>query len=159
MCLRPRIKLSLLDKRILNFLQEDIAFVERPWQLIAKKLDIKEDQLLKTIVSLRRQGIIRRISAVFSPRKLSFVPTLVAAKISPKYIEKVARRINLYAEVTHNYRRNAEYNLWFTLIARDTKRIAQIITRLKKDKNIKKISEFPAIKIFKINVRFPLNCS
>jgi len=149
-----------LDQRILNCLQEDIPFIARPWEVIAARLKIKEDYLMRRITFLKKQGIIRRISAIFSPRKISFVSTLVAAKIASGCIEKVAKRINSYPEVTHNYRRrNAGYNLWFTLIARDTKRIAQIIAGLKQDKNIQKISEFPATKIFKINVKFPLNCS
>lgn len=152
---RPGNKLSLLDKRILNRLQEDIPFVERPWEIIAAGLKIKEGYLIKRIAFLKKQGIIRRISAIFSPRKINFVSTLAAAQIAPGFIEKAARRINSYPEVTHNYRRNAEYNLWFTLIAQDNKRIAQIIACLKQDKSIKKISEFPATKIFKINVKFP----
>lgn len=156
---KQRSKLSLQDKRILNYLQEDIPFVERPWKVIADRLSIDEDCLLERIASLKKQGIIRRISAVFSPRKISFVSTLVATKINPRYITKVARRINLYPEVTHNYRRNSEYNLWFTLVAQNTKKIRQIINQLKKDKDIKKISEFPATKIFKINVKFPLESS
>ncbi len=149
-------KLSLLDKRILGCLQEDIAFVARPWKVASAKLNIKEDYLLKRIAFLKKQGIIRRISAIFSPGKINFISTLVAAKIAPQCIEKVAKRINLYPEVTHNYRRDAEYNLWFTLIARDVQRINQIISRIKQDKNIKKISQFPATRIFKINVKFPL---
>jgi len=156
---RPSSKLSSLDTRILNRLQEDIAFVERPWEVIAARLKIKEDYLLRRIAFLKKQGKIRRICAIFSPRKISFVSTLAAAKIAPGSIDKVAKRINSYPEVTHNYRRNSEYNLWFTLIAQDTKRIAQIIAGLKQDKNIKKISEFPAIKIFKINVKFPVENS
>ncbi|MDD5108599.1 MAG: Lrp/AsnC ligand binding domain-containing protein [Candidatus Omnitrophica bacterium] len=156
---RQRSKLSLLDRRLLNCLQEDIPFMERPWEVIADKLDIKEDYLLKRIAALKKQGVIRRISAVFSPRKIGFVSTLVAAKITSGYIEKVAKGINLYPEVTHNYKRDGEYNLWFTLIARDTKRIAQIITELKEDSEIRKISEFPVIKIFKIDVKFPIKNS
>lgn len=147
-------KLSLLDKRILNRLQEDIPFVERPWKAIAGELGIKEDFLLTRIACLKKQGIIRRISGVFAPRQINFVSTLVAARISPAYISKAVKKINSYPEVTHNYKRSGEYNLWFTLVAPNNKRIAQIITQLKKDKNIEKISELPAVKIFKINVKF-----
>lgn len=153
---KPKNKLSSLDRRILNCLQEDIAFVKRPWKAIADRLKIKEEYLLKKIVSLKRQGIIRRISGIFSPRKIDFVSTLVAAKIDPRDIRRVAGRINAYPEVTHNYKRNADYNLWFTLIAPDAQRIAQIISRIKKDKAIQKVAEFPAIKIFKLNVKFPV---
>lgn len=149
-------KISLLDQRILNCLQEDIAFAASPWKIIAGKLRIKEDYLLARIAALKKQGIIRRISAIFSPRKINFVSTLVALKIATRDIKKVAGRINLYPEVTHNYQRNDEYNLWFTLIAQDAKRVAQIISRIKQDKDIKQVSEFPAAKIFKINVKFPV---
>jgi len=153
---KSSLKLSLLDKRILNLLQEDIPFVERPWEAIAKKLDIKEDSLLKHISFFKKNGIIRRISASFAPRKISFVSTLVAVKTASANIEKAAKRINHYPEVTHNYKRDAEYNLWFTLVAKNNKRIAQIKAELKKDKNIEIISEFPTLKLFKINVKFPV---
>jgi len=147
-------KLSLTDKRILNRLQEDIPFIERPWEAVADELNIKEEFLLERIAFFKKQGIIRRISAVFAPRKLSLVSTLVAARIAPAYIGKAVKKINSYPEVTHNYKRTGEYNLWFALVARDNKRIAQIMSQLKKDKNIEKVAEFPARKIFKINVKF-----
>lgn len=147
-------KLNAFDKRILNRLQDDIPFVERPWGTIARELHIKEDFLLKRIAFLKKKGIIRRISAVFSPRKINFTSTLVAAKIASGRIEKVARKINSYPEVTHNYRRDAEYNLWFTLIAKNAKRIGQIIRCLRKDKDIERIAEFPVLRLFKINVKF-----
>lgn len=147
-------KLSALDKRILNRLQEDIPFEEKPWGSMAGELGIKEDYLLERIAFFKKNGIIRRISAVFSPRKINFVSTLVAVKTAPGNIGKAVEKINSYPEVTHNYRRDGEYNIWFTLVARDKKRLARIMRRLKKDKDIEKISEFPAVKLFKIDVKF-----
>ncbi len=147
-------KLSALDKRILNRLQEDIPFKEKPWGSIAGELGIKEDHLLKRIAFFKKKGIIRRISAVFSPSKINFVSTLVAVKTAPGSAGKAVEKINSYPEVTHNYRRDGEYNIWFTLVARDKKRLTYIIRRFKKDKDIEKISEFPAVKLFKIDVKF-----
>ncbi len=148
--------LSLLDRRILNRLQEDIPFEERPWRLVAEELGIKEDYLLKRIAFFKREGIIRRISAIFAPRKINFASTLVGAKSAPGSIAKAAKEINLYPEVTHNYRRSGEYDLWFTLVAKNKRRIAHIISCIKKNKNIEKLSEFPVVKLFKINVKFPV---
>ena len=105
---------------------------------------------------MKKRGIIRRISAVFSPTKVNFVSTLAAIKARPGRIDSAAKRINLYPEVTHNYRRGGEYDLWFTLIAKNKKRIADIMRQLKADKDIKVLSEFPAVKLFKINVKFPI---
>ncbi len=146
--------MSPLDKRILNRLQEDIPFVESPWRSIAAELDIKESLLLKRIAFFKKKGIIRRISAVFSPRKVNFVSTLAAVKAAPGKVGRIAKKINSYHEVTHNYRRSGPYDLWFTLVAKDKKRIVEILGRFKKDKNIEKISEFPVVKLFKISVSF-----
>ena len=146
--------LSPLDKRILNRLQKDIPFVKRPWEAMAEELNIKEDLLLGRVGLLKKRGLIRRISAGFNPRKIGFVSTLVAAKIAPRDLDKVARKINYYPEVTHNYGRDSEYNLWFTLVAKDKRRISRIVNRLKRDKDIKGILELPAVKLFKIDVNF-----
>ncbi len=146
--------LNPLDKRILNRLQDGIPFAEKPWEIIARELGITEGLLIKRIASLKNKGIIRRISAVFSPRKVNFISTLVAVKAAPRSSGKVARAINAYPEVTHNYRRDGEYNIWFTLVGRKRERITQIISQLKQNKNIERISEFPATRVFKINVKF-----
>jgi len=143
-----------LDKRILNRLQKDIPFVKRPWEAVAEELNIKEDILLKRVGLLKRRGLIRRISAGLNPRRIGFASTLIAVKIGPKNLNKAARKINLYPEVTHNYGRDSEYNLWFTLVAKDRKRIAQIVNQLRKDKSINEILELPAVKLFKIDVNF-----
>lgn len=149
-----KIKLSPLDRRILNRIQRDIPFKEKPWESIAEELKIREDHLLERIAFLKKEGIIRRISAVFSPHKINHVSTLVGVRAVPEGIERVVEKINSYPEVTHNYRRAGVYNIWFTLVAGKRGRIAQIMRLLEKNKNIEKISEFPVVKLFKINVRF-----
>ncbi len=148
------LNLSVLDKRILNRLQEDIPFIERPWKAVAGELYIEEGLLLKRIAFLKKKGIIRRISAVFSPRKVNFTSTLVAVKTTPGNIGRIAKKINSYPEVTHNYRRDGKYDLWFTLVARNRERIIHIMRQLKKNRYIENISEFPVVKLFKINVKF-----
>jgi len=149
-------RLSALDKCILNRLQEDIEFTATPWQAMAGDLGIAEQLLLRRIKALKKKGIIRRISATFNLKKIGFVSTLVAAKVAPRKIDQVARKINAFKEVTHNYRRNAEYNLWFTLVAKDKQSINRIINRIKKYKDIDNLLNLPAIKLFKIDVKFPL---
>ena len=146
--------LSPLDKRILNRLQKDIPFVKRPWEAVAEELNIGEGLLLNRVGLLKRKGLIRRISAGFNPRRVGFASTLIAVKTGPKDLGKVARKINFYPEVTHNYSRDSEYNLWFALVAKNRRRITQIVTQLKKDKNIEAILELPAVKLFKIDVNF-----
>ncbi len=149
-------RLTRLDKRILNRLQEDIDFVKMPWKAMAKDLGMSERFLLQRIKALNKRGLIRRISATFNAKKIGFVSTLVALKVGSKNIDKVAQRINAYKEVTHNYRRNSEYNLWFTLVAKNKKVLSCIISRIKKYKDIVSILDLPVIRLFKIDVRLPV---
>jgi siroheme decarboxylase len=146
--------MTKIDKRILNRLQEDIPFIARPWEAVAKDLGVTEELLLKRIAFLKKKGIIRRISAVFSPRKIGLVSTLAAIKTSPASARKVAQQISSYPEVTHNYKRDAEYNIWFTIVAGNAKNIAKIISEIRKNKAVKKLAEFPMVRLFKIDVNF-----
>jgi len=154
--LKKKYKFNALDRRILNRLQEDIPFKKRPWKIMAGELGIKEEGLIEKIAFFKKNGVIRRISAVFSPRKINYSSTLVAVKTAPGSIEDTAKKINSYTEVTHNYRRGGEYDLWFTLVGKNRKRIDYILRQVQKNKDIEKLSEFPAIKLFKIDVKFPV---
>ena len=40
---------------------------------------------------------------------------LVAAKVDPEYPHRAAEIINAHPGVSHNYLRDHEFNLWFTL--------------------------------------------
>lgn len=146
--------LTLLDKRILNRIQRDIPFTVRPWREIAGGLKVSEMLLLKRITCLKKRGIIRRISATFNPRGIGYVSTLVAVKVAPSYIDAAARKISFYPEVTHNYKRDSKYNLWFTLVAKNRQRINRIIRQIKKDKRIEAVLELPAVRFFKVDVNF-----
>lgn len=147
-------KLTALDKRILNRIQQDIPFTTRPWRKIAKSLQVSELLLLERIEFLKKKGIIRRISATFNPRKVGYVSTLVAIKVAPSDIDQAARKLNSYPEVTHNYKRGSEYNLWFTLVAKNRQTINRIITQIRQDKRINGILELPAVRLFKVDVNF-----
>ena len=154
---RQRQQKKLLDSHILDKLQQDIPFIARPWEKIAQSLGVSELFLLKRIDFLKKKGIIRRISATFDPKKIGFVSTLVAVKVKEENIYRAVKKINRYTEVTHNYQRNSEYNIWFTLVAENKERVEHILEVLKKNKNIDKIIELPAKRLFKINVNFKVS--
>ncbi len=154
MSMNPSQKLTALDKRILNRIQQGIPFTARPWREIAKGLKVSQALFLKRVDALKKMGIIRRISATFNPRRIGYVSTLVALKVASADIDEVARKINSYPEVTHNYKRNSEYSLWFTLVAKNRQKINRILSRIKKDKRINNVLELPAVKLFKVDVNF-----
>ena len=84
---------------------------------MAGRLGIDEAELLERIGRLKEQGIIRRIGAVFDLRKLGFASTLCAARVPEEQVGNSSGSSMPVPGVTHNYRRDDEYNIWFTLIA------------------------------------------
>jgi len=77
-------------------------------------------------------------------------------EVPQEKVLEVAEIINIYPQVTHNYRRKHKYNLWFTLIASSDEEILKIIEEIKFKTGIEKIFNLPYKKLFKINVNFSL---
>lgn len=147
---------SSFDKRLLDRLQRDIPFVKRPWSALAGQLNVTEPVFLKRVLALKKKGVIRRICATLDPGKMGFNSTLAAAKIAPGKIDRAAAGLSAYAEVTHSYKRDSDFNLWFTIVARGKGTAARVLESLEKDKDVRAVIELPAVRIFKIKVGFPL---
>ena len=59
--------------------------------------------------------IIRQVTPIFDTRALGYSSMLVAAKVDPEHPHRAAQVINAHPGVSHNYLRNHEFNLWFTI--------------------------------------------
>ena len=82
---------------------------------MAKEFEISSDEVKNRLVQLKRKGVLRQLSAIFDTRKLGYTSSLVAMEIEPDKLENVAHYINKHPGVSHNYEREHEFNLWFTL--------------------------------------------
>lgn len=149
--------MDALDKKILNKIQQDFPLCRRPYALLAGQLNAKEEEIYRRVERMIKHKVIRRLGGSFDYKKLNLAGTLVAAKVEPRYIKKVASAVSQLAGVTHNYRRNSQFNLWFTLTAGSKKEIEKIIERLRKEKGVIKILNLPTIKSFKLKVNFNFN--
>jgi len=140
------------DKLILNRIQAEFPFEERPFRKIGEELGMEEGEILKRVRQLKEEGIIRRIGASFDSKNLGFKSTLCAVKAPMERVDEVAEIISRYREVTHNYLRNHEYNIWFTLIAPSRERIHEILSEISRETGIEEIRDMPTTRLFKIGV-------
>jgi DNA-binding Lrp family transcriptional regulator len=145
-----------IDRAILNRIQSDFPITTRPFLSIAENLHLSEDQVIKRLKRLKKKGIIRRIGGNFAPEKLGFVSTLCAAKVSRDKIDSFARAVNRYPGVTHNYRRDNKYNIWFTFIAQSMDEIKNNLENISQETGVKEIINLPATKMYKIKAQFDL---
>jgi siroheme decarboxylase len=143
-----------IDRRILNRIQSDFPLVRRPFEAIADELGLTEKEVLTRVDRLKTAGIIRRIGGNFVPEKLGFVSTLCAAKVPEAQVDEFARVVNRYPGVTHNYRRDNAYNVWFTFIAPSRKEIETNLNDIADRTGVADILNLPATRVFKIRAKF-----
>ncbi len=143
-----------VDKAILNRIQSGFPITTRPYRTIAEDLGLSESEVLKRVSRLKASGIIRRIGGNFTPEKLGFVSTLCAAKVPEEKIHQFAEVVNRYPGVTHNYRRENTYNIWFTFIAPSMDEINANLEQIAAETGVSDILNLPATKVFKIKAEF-----
>ena len=143
-----------IDRRLLNLIQEDFPIAAAPFAEVASQLGIGEDEVLKRIGRLKEEGIVRRIGAVFDVRKLGFASTLCAARVPEGQIREFVEAVNASPGVTHNYRRDDDYNVWFTMIAPGEEALESALAKIRRETGINDILSLRATRTFKINARF-----
>ncbi|MDD3268211.1 MAG: Lrp/AsnC family transcriptional regulator [Syntrophomonadaceae bacterium] len=149
-------KLSSLERSLLDLLQNEFPVDIEPYRIMAEKLQCSEQEILESIQYMKNKGVIRRIGAVLDAKHMGFYSTLCTCMVADNRIEEVAGLINQQRGVTHNYLRDHEYNIWFTLTASSEAEARMIINRLESDSRVKIIS-MPATKVFKIKVSFEMS--
>jgi DNA-binding Lrp family transcriptional regulator len=151
---KPSFPIGTKDRMILNTIQRKFPVTHRPFLALARKLGIKEKEVLERVQRLKNAGIIRRIGASFSAAAVGFSSTLCAAKVPLEKMEDFVAVVNSYPGVTHNYEREGDYNIWFTLIAPSRKKIEEILKAISRKTGVKSILNLPATKTIKIAVDF-----
>lgn len=144
-----------IDKKILNLIQEEFPLHKRPYAEIGKHVGIGEKEAIDRIQRLKDVGIIRRIGVVFEPKKLDYTSTLCGVHVEEERLMELVAAINKHTGVTHNYEREGNLNLWFTIIADRTEEIDAFIEDLEQRFAVK-IYRFPKKRVFKIKTYFPV---
>jgi DNA-binding Lrp family transcriptional regulator len=149
-------QLDAVDKKLLNEIQWVFPLVDRPYLEIAKRHDTSEQDVMRRITALKKMGLIRQINAIFDTRRLGYKSALVAFAVEPDKLDQVAEKINEHAGVSHNYERNHEYNMWFTLAVPPGSDMGQDLDRMAALDGVIKYRVLPTLKLYKIGVRLDM---
>ncbi len=145
-----------LDKQLLNEIQWTFPLSSRPYLEIATKHGLTEEDVMKRISLMKRIGLIRQINAIFDTRKLGYKSALVAFAVKKDRLDSVALEVNKHPGVSHNYERDHEFNMWFTLAVPadgDLKRDLEIMASLE---GVIKFRLLPTLKLYKIGVKLDM---
>lgn len=149
--------LDLTDRKLLQVLQDHFPLVAHPWKKVGDLLGLSEDEVMERSRKLMEQGTIHQFGPILDTQKAQLeVSTLVGLKVPEEKIAEVARTINQYRNVSHNYQREHEYNVWFTLTAPSSSCIAETLQEIKRKAGLKEddVLNLPTRMRFKIDVRF-----
>ena len=148
-----------IDRKIVQILQDDFPIVERPWKEVGDKLHLTENDVINRIKRLNEQGITRKIGSIVDASKVGLTAaTLVAMRVPKNKVAEVASIINSYGSISHNYEREHEYNVWFTITASNNDELTTILEDIRQKTAISPsdVLNLTTKHRFKINVRFQL---
>src|ERR1700730_17851633 len=111
------------DRKLLNLMQGSFPIAPRPYRHVAELGGIAEEEAMRRVRRLLEKPLIRQVTPIFDTRALGYSSMLVAPKVDPDNPHRAASVINEPPGVSHNYLRNHEFNLWFTIATEPDSRL------------------------------------
>ncbi len=147
-------RLGWLERHLLNDFQHGLPLVPRPFAAIAEQLGATEQQVLETLRALQTQGYVSRVGAVFRANSLG-ASTLAAMAVPEARLEAVAKLVNRYTEVNHNYQREHHFNLWFVATAENNAALRRVLQEIEQHTGLT-VLYLPMLEDYHIDLGFEL---
>jgi DNA-binding Lrp family transcriptional regulator len=148
------VPLDDVDRRLLNLMQGRFPIAQRPYRHVAELGGVDEAEVMSRVQRLLDKRIIRQVTPIFDTRALGYSSMLVAAKVDPQHPHRAAQVINEHPGVSHNYLRNHEFNLWFTIATEPDSKLGLegTLEVLAHEAGAESVRQLPTLKLFKIRM-------
>jgi siroheme decarboxylase len=148
------VPLDELDRRLLNLLQGSFPLAGQPFAEVGRLAGTDEGEVLRRTRRLLDARIIREITPIFDTRVLGYKSMLVAAKVDPGNPHRAASIVNSHPGVSHNYLRNHDFNLWFTIAVEPDSRLGLegTLEALQRLTGAQSMRQLPTLRLFKIRM-------
>jgi siroheme decarboxylase len=147
------------SRRLLDLMQEDFPLVERPYAALGERLGISEADALARVREARAAGVIRQVCAIYDTKALGYSSALVAMQVAPERLAQAAAIVNAHPGVSHNYKRNHPFNMWFTVAMPPGHDLDAVIDRLHVLAGADSTRPMPTLRLFKIGVTLDMSGS
>jgi DNA-binding Lrp family transcriptional regulator len=148
------VPLDDLDRKLLNLMQGSFPLAPRPYAAVAAKAQTSEEEVMARVTRLLADRIIRQVTPIFDTRAFGYGSMLVAAKVDPEHPWRAATIVNSHPGVSHNYLRNHEFNMWFTIAVEEDSALGLqgTLDLLQELTGAESIRQLPTLKLFKIRM-------
>ncbi|MCW3033649.1 MAG: putative transcriptional regulator, AsnC family [Solirubrobacterales bacterium] len=148
------VPLDDVDRKLLNLMQGSFPIAPHPYRHVAGLAGVTEQEVMGRVQHLLDKRIIRQVTPIFDTRALGYSSMLVAAKVDPEHPHRAAQVINEHPGVSHNYLRNHEFNLWFTIATEPDSELGLegTLEVLAREAGAESVRQLPTLKLFKIRM-------
>ncbi|HHJ13488.1 MAG TPA: Lrp/AsnC family transcriptional regulator [Gammaproteobacteria bacterium] len=146
--------MNALEKHLLNDFQRDLPPSPTPFADMAEALGVTEADVIDGLRILTERGVVSRVGPVFRPQRCG-ASSLVAMAVPEERLETVARMINAFPEVNHNYEREHRFNLWFVVTADTEEHLQAVLRHIERETDLRTLS-LPMLAEYHIDLGFPL---
>jgi DNA-binding Lrp family transcriptional regulator len=143
-----------LERRLLNLMQGRFPLARRPYAAVAAEAGITEAEAIARVRRLLDDRIIRQVTPIYDTRALGYASMLVAAKVDPEHPWRAAKVVNAHPGVSHNYLRNHEFNMWFTIAVEEDSPLGLdgTLEVLAREAGAESVRKLPTLQLFKIRM-------
>jgi len=171
-------RIDRIDQRLLERLHGGFPLVDRPFAAVGEELGCSEDEVIERLSSLLAHGVLTRFGPLFQIERAGGSFVLAAMAVPEERFDAVARAVNAWPEVAHNYRRESrdragacapqgcrrggavaerepELNMWLVVAAVSAEAAEQVLRRIEADTGLG-VWRFPKEREFKVELKLPL---
>ena len=149
-----RADLDDVDAALIDGYQSDFPIRERPFAVVGEELGVSEAEALARVERLREAGVFRRFGAVLNPPVIGS-SALAAVEAPEERFDEIAKVVNGYRQVNHNYRREHDWNMWFVVTAGSRETRNAILDEIEERTGCG-VLRLPMLTDFYINLEFPV---
>src|SRR4029450_10634456 len=126
----------------------------RPSAAAPRLAELSEQEVLGRTRRLLDERIIREVTPIFDTRVLGYTSMLVAARVDPEHPWRAAKIINSHPGVSHNYLRDHDFNLWFTIATEPGSKLGVqgTLDVLADLTGAESVRQLPTLRLFKIRM-------
>jgi len=148
------VPLDDFDRSLLNAMQGAFPIEPRPYAAVGRALGVPEERVLARVRELIDDRIIRQVTPIYDTRALGYGSMLVAARVDPEHPWRAAKIVNSHPGVSHNYLRNHDFNMWFTIAVEEDSKLGLqgTLDVLQELTGADSIRQLPTLKLFKIRM-------
>jgi len=146
--------LDEVDAILLDEYQRGFPVREAPYERLAAATGLESAAVLDRVRSYSESGVVRRVGPVLDPSRIGS-STLAALAVPDAAFEAVAEAVDDYAEVSHNYRRDHEWNMWFVVTAASRDRRDEILAEIASNTGYEPLV-LPKRREYRLDMQFPV---